>query len=98
MAETRCIEFLKDIILSFSLYKTVPVIMNTRQPANGITSINGIRVIGMFWVILGRTFLWGVGFGAASNIREALNTIPNCFLFQLVDNAYGFLLSIILLY
>ena len=47
MAETRCIEFLKDLILSFSLYKTVPVIMNTHQPANAITSINGIRVISM---------------------------------------------------
>ena len=88
VAETRYIEFLKDLILSFSLYNTVPVIMNTRQPANAITSINGIRVIGMFWVILGHTFLWGVGFGAASNIREALDTIPNRFLFQLVDNGF----------
>ena len=88
LSETRCIEFLKDLILSFSLYKTVPVIMGTHQPANAITSINGIRVIGMFWVILGHTFLWGVGFGVNANIIEAIDTIPNRFLFQLVDNGF----------
>ena len=87
-AETRCIEFLKDLLLSFSLYRTVSAIMNTHQPAHAITSINGIRAISMFWVILGHTFLWGVGFGVTANIKEAVNTIPNRFLFQLVDNGF----------
>ena len=27
VAKTRCIQFIKDLILSFSLYKTVPVII-----------------------------------------------------------------------
>ena len=88
MAETRCIEFLKDLILSFSLYKTIPVIVNTHQPANAITNINGMRVISMFWVILGHTFMWGAGHGVVSNVKEAMDTYPNRFLYQLVDNGF----------
>ena len=87
-AETRCIEFLKDLILSFSLYKTVPVIMNTHQPPNAITSINGIRVISMFWVITGHTYLWGMTYGVTANIEEAAKTVPKRFFFQPIDNAF----------
>ena len=90
VAETRCIEFLKDLILSFSLYKTVPVIMNTHQPANAITSINGIRVISMFWVILGHTFLWETDtyYNVMANIIEFLETVPERFLFQPLVNPF----------
>ena len=89
-AYKRGIEFLKDLMLSFSLYKTVPAIMATRQPANAVTSINGIRVISMFWIILGHTFTFGLQFdnyGAGfANIQYVYETIPKRFLFQLVDN------------
>ena len=83
----KYLEFLKDLILSFSLYKTVPVIMRTRQSANAITSINGIRVFSMFWIILGHTFVWGlVQNDVAVNKIEAWETVPKRFLFQTVDN------------
>lgn len=88
IAETRCIEFLKDLVLSFSLYKTVPVILSTYQPSNAITSINGIRVISMFWVILGHTFLWGLDYEVTANIKEAVETVPKRFLYQPVNNAF----------
>ena len=88
MAETRCIEFLKDLILSFSLYKTVPVIVNTHQPPNAITSINGMRVISMFWVILAHMFVWAIVRDVTSNIREAIDTVPEHFLYQPVDNGF----------
>ena len=61
VAENRCVEFVKDLMLSFSLYKTVSAIMATHQPANAITSINGIRVISVLWVILGHIFTYFSG-------------------------------------
>ena len=85
-AEQRCIEFVKDLILSFSLYKTVPLIMATHQPANAITNINGVRVIGMCWVLLGHTFLWAIEYDVIANFKEMFETIPKRFLFQLVAN------------
>ena len=88
MTEKRCIEFVKDFVLSFSLYKTVPAIMATHQPAaNAITSINGIRVISMFWVILGHTLVFEMAYGVVANIQELVEEVPNRFLFQAVDNA-----------
>ena len=88
--DNQGIEFVKDLMLSFSLYKTVPAIMATYQPASAITSINGIRVISMFWIILGHTFTWGMEFdndGAGfANIREVAETVLKRFPFQLVYN------------
>ena len=49
-------------ILAFSLYKTIPFILSTKQYPHAITSLNGIRVISMFWVILGHTLLWTLHF------------------------------------
>ena len=86
VAEKRFIEFVKDVILSFSLYKNVPAIMATHQPASAITSINGIRVIGMLWVILGHTFLFERLQDVMANSKEAFETAPRHFLFQLVVN------------
>ena len=82
----RFIEFIKDLILSFSLYKTVPAILSTHQPATAISSINGIRVISMFWVILGHTFIWQLYFMVAANGSEFNEKIPSHFLFQPVVN------------
>ena len=87
VTEKRYIEFIKDLMLSFSLYKTVPPIMATHQPATAIASINGIRVISMLWVILGHTFVWGTQYRYGfSNIQEISETVNKHFLFQLVDN------------
>ena len=86
VAEKRFIEFVKDLILSFSLYKTVPAIMATCQPASAITSINGMRVLSMFWVILGHTYGWGTSYNVVANSKEAGETFPKRFLYQLVDN------------
>ena len=88
VAEKRYIEFVKDLILSFSLYKTVPAIMATHQPATAITSINGMRVLSMFWVILGHTLLWELAYGIVANIVEFIERVPQHFLFQVVGNAF----------
>ena len=86
VAEKRYIEFVKDLILSFSLYKTVPAIMATHQPATAITSINGMRVLSMFWVILGHTHYWEVTYDVVANTKEAFGTVLRRFLFQPVDD------------
>ena len=88
-ADNRDIEFVKDLLLSFSLYKTVPAIIATHQSPNAITSINGIRVISMLWILLGHAFTWGMELGnngaGFANIREVADTVLQRFPFQLVD-------------
>ena len=91
MAKTRCIGFLKDFVLSFSLYKNIPVILATHQPANAITSINGIRVISMCWVILLHTLRWILSddFNVITNTKEVIDTLPKGFHHQpLISGAY----------
>ena len=48
----RIEQFLYEVVTAFSLYKNIPMILATHQPAAAITSLNGVRVISMFWVIL----------------------------------------------
>lgn len=60
--EMRLRKTVIKFILAFSLYKTIPSILSTKQYPHAITSLNGIRVISMFWVILGHTLLWTVHF------------------------------------
>ena len=42
----------------FSLIKNTSCILDTKVPPGAITSINGLRVLSMWWVILGHTYLW----------------------------------------
>ena len=44
---------LNDFITAFSLFKVVSQILSTKQPPFAITCINELRVMSMFWVILG---------------------------------------------
>jgi len=48
----------QDFIVAFSLFRTVPTLLGTKQNAGVITSLNGLRVISMFWVIVGHTLFW----------------------------------------
>ena len=48
-----CCEF----FLCFSLLRNTKKIFNTDVPPIAITSVNGIRVISISWVVLGHTFL-----------------------------------------
>ena len=61
-----------DFITAFSLYKTVPTLLATEQASSVITSLNGLRVISLFWVILGHTFAWIVLYGVDNR-----HSIPN---------------------
>ncbi|XP_068672762.1 nose resistant to fluoxetine protein 6-like isoform X1 [Montipora foliosa] len=64
-----------DFFLCFSLVKNTSSIMNTKVQAGSITSINGMRVLSMWWVILGHCFYYLVIRTPALQRNEAL-TIP----------------------
>ena len=85
MINKRFIELIKDLMLSFSLYKTIPSLMSTYQPATAITNINGIRVISMFWIILGHVTFWQ-SFTTYVNAPDLFEEMPKHFLFQPIIN------------
>ena len=80
--------FLKDILLAFSLYKTLPSILSTDQPASAINCINGIRVLSMFWVISAHTILWFYLTLALDNAFSSMKDITEEFLYQPILNGY----------
>ena len=59
-AKTVILLSLVDVVvqffLCFSLIKNTSRIMDTNVPASAITSINGMRVLSMWWVILGHVY------------------------------------------
>ena len=76
-----------DFITAFSLFQTVPTLLATSQGSNVITCLNGLRVISMFWVILGHAYIFALAAASADNPLQFL-TIAARFSFQAVGNAY----------
>ena len=74
-------------ITAFSLFQTVPTLLATSQGSNVITCLNGLRVISMFWVILGHTFAFAMSFTSADNPLHFL-ALGSRFSTQAVENAY----------
>ena len=58
-------KFLVDVIvqffLCFSLIQNTSRIMDTKVSASAVTSINGMRVMSMWWVILGHVYAFQLG-------------------------------------
>ena len=77
-----------DFITALSLYKTIPTILATKQPPAAITSINGIRVLSMFWVILCHTHLWVIYGGKIDNDLDFVYNVAPRFTFQVIMNGY----------
>ena len=75
-----------DFILAFSLYKVLSQILATKQPPSAITSINGLRVMSMFWVIVCHTHFWS--FTAGVNNVYRLKNFLSRFTFQAIGNAF----------
>ena len=80
----RPIEFLT----AFSLFKTVPALLSTKQAPHVITSLNGMRVISMFWVILGHTYAHLALFEAVVDNRAIALDVFSRLSFQVVTQAY----------
>ena len=77
---------LEELITTFSLFKLLPQILSTKQPPSAITSINGLRVISMFWVILAHTHFIVLETGL-DNIYRLEATLSR-FSFQPIGNAF----------
>jgi peptidoglycan/LPS O-acetylase OafA/YrhL len=73
-----------EFITAFSLYKTVPTLLATKLAPTVITSMNGLRVISMFWVILGHTYVWSLQFGVDN--MKSFQSLVRRFSFQAVLN------------
>ena len=76
-----------EFITAFSLFKNVPMILSTKQPPTAITSLNGIRVISMFWVIVGHTFFWTLSSAVLTN-PLSLGTVASRFSMQAITNGF----------
>ena len=84
---SRLSRFLVNIVQAFSLYKTLPAILSTAQPPSAISCINGMRVISMFWVIMGHVYVFASYSGTVANPLVILQEVVPSLTFQGVENA-----------
>ena len=83
----RCRVSSLDFIKAFSLFQTVPLLLATKQAPSVITSLNGLRVISMFWVILGHVYAFLPIASSIDNFPSLLSVVSR-FSFQAVGNAF----------
>ncbi len=84
----RYVVLLYDIAKGFSLYTTVPAVLNTKQPPSAITCINGIRVISMFWVMICHTYLFFFELQMFSNNYDILTKFATRYASQPILNGF----------
>ncbi|PIK46943.1 putative nose resistant to fluoxetine protein 6 [Apostichopus japonicus] len=76
------------VFLDFALNRNLGKLMKIgKANERNIDCLNGIRVLSMFWVILGHIFFFPVTYGGLFNIGDAMLWTKN-FAFQVVLNAY----------
>ena len=80
-----CMGYFKEFLTAFSLYKTVPTLLATKQPPGVITSLNGLRVMSMFWVMLGHVVQFSMAI--VDNPLSLEKYLPR-FTFQVIGNGY----------
>ncbi|CAH1786929.1 unnamed protein product [Owenia fusiformis] len=73
------------IILCFSMYTNGQKILNTTQSDDSLQCVHGIRFLSMTWVILGHTYVFGLG--ATGNLI-ILQDYVKLFSFQPIINAF----------
>ncbi|KAJ7365133.1 hypothetical protein OS493_007782 [Desmophyllum pertusum] len=79
--------FLVNLLVCFSIVRNTSKIMDCSVPAGAITSLNGVRVLSMWWVILGHTYLWLLIYRIIDDVGIGIN-IMHRFSFQAVNNAF----------
>ena len=82
----RVVLFLKESFLAFSLYRTLPSILSTKQSSSAINCINGIRVLSMFWVIGAHTNL--LVLGISDNTVYTFTVLAPRFSYQAISNGF----------
>ncbi|XP_071804203.1 O-acyltransferase like protein-like [Asterias amurensis] len=70
--------FLNRLMVSFSCINNGSKILNTEQTAGSLACLNGIRVISMFWIILGHTLQFQAAYW--DDIRQPIQQVLPVFL------------------
>ena len=77
---------------ALSLYKTVPAMLSTdwpQQKSSVVTSLHGLKVISLLWIILGNTHLWSMFFDSNSSL--VMNNVVTRFSYQaILSSPFGF--------
>ncbi|XP_038051428.1 nose resistant to fluoxetine protein 6-like isoform X2 [Patiria miniata] len=76
---------LDNIMMGFSSIHNGSKILNTEQTAGNLGVLNGIRVISMWWIILGHTVYFMIGYW--DDFRYVSTTLSKSFLFSVIINA-----------
>ncbi|XP_067947839.1 O-acyltransferase like protein-like [Watersipora subatra] len=69
----------KKLIQTFSLYKNVTALFQTKQPKGAVRSLDALRVFNMNWIILGHTYSMGAAFmqETLSNAKLAVEKVKD---------------------
>ena len=76
------------LIYAFSLLKNMRAILTTKQPPSAISSLNGIRVLCMFWIILCHVHVWYTMFKPINNHLALERDVFPRFWYQVILNGY----------
>ena len=74
-------DVVSKFLLCFSLIQNTNRILSTKVPPGAITSINGMRVLSMWWVILGHCYAFQVMTGLPSKLFHIFitNKLPKIY-------------------
>ncbi|XP_022102671.1 nose resistant to fluoxetine protein 6-like [Acanthaster planci] len=84
--KTKTSGFIDDIMMGFSSINNGSKILNTESTAGNLGALNGIRVISMWWIILGHTLYYLI-FGYLDNATYMYYKLYNSFLFSVIVSA-----------
>ncbi|XP_068723765.1 nose resistant to fluoxetine protein 6-like [Montipora capricornis] len=79
--------FFVRFLLCFSITRNTSKIMDCSVPPGAITSVNGVRVLSLWWIILGHTYTAIVTSGILNDILLGLNIVHR-FTFGTISNAF----------
>lgn len=80
------------LVLAFSLCKSVPSLLSTERPdpkLDDITSLHGLKVMSLLWVILGHTHLWAIFFDSHTSYVYQ-NVVPRFSYQAVLSSPFGF--------
>ena len=79
---------LVKLLLCFSAYTNGKKVWNTKVPKDALTCINGIRVLSMWWILLGHLCFFYLDIGVTDNLLYAFELYSKRWSGQVVANAF----------
>ena len=97
LGKNKVNEIIKEFLLCFSWYRTVPVMFSTKRTKSAITCVSGIGVLSMAWIILSRSYLVPFSIHVISDKWHFIDPVSTRFLRQLFTNSHSAFDSLFLL-